>query len=116
MTQASTGTTAAGEKGTREQVIRPCLTFSDRAEEAVNFYVSVFPNSRVLSIMRSDGNGPIPEGKLLNATFELDGREYLAFDGGATFSFSEGISLMVTCETQTEIDHYWERLTEGGEP
>jgi predicted 3-demethylubiquinone-9 3-methyltransferase (glyoxalase superfamily) len=102
-------------KETQMQGIRPCLTFSDRAEEAVNFYVSVFRNSRVLSMTRSDGNGPIPEGKLLNATFELDGREYTAFDGGPSFTFTEGISLMVTCDSQEELDLMWSRLSKDGE-
>ena len=96
--------------------VRPCLTFSDRAEEAVDFYVSVFPNSRVVSVVRSEIDGPIPKGKLVNATFELGGREFTAFDGGPSFSFSEGISLMVSCETQEEIDHLWSTLSEGGEP
>ena len=96
-------------------MIRPCLTFVDRAEEAVKFYVSVFPNSKVLSMTRyEEDGGPIAKGKLLNATFLLDGREYLAFDGGQSFTFSEGISLMVTCKTQEEIDRYWTRLTEDG--
>jgi predicted 3-demethylubiquinone-9 3-methyltransferase (glyoxalase superfamily) len=90
------------------------LTFSDRAEEAVKSYVSVFPNSKVLSMIRSESDGPVAKGSLLNATFELDGREFLAFDGGPHFQFSDGISLMVTCETQAEIDRYWTRLTEGG--
>lgn len=96
-------------------MIRPCLTFVDRAEEAVKFYVSVFPNSKILSMTRyEEDGGPIAKGKLLNATFVLDGREYLAFDGGPSFTFSEGISLMVTCKTQDEIDRYWTKLTEGG--
>ncbi len=94
--------------------IRPCLTFNDRAEEAVNLYVSVFPNSKIVSIQRSETDGPVAKGKLLNASFELDGREFLAFDGGPSFTFSIGISLMVTCQTQQEIDRYWTRLTEGG--
>ena len=96
-------------------MIRPCLTFVDRAEEAVKLYVSVFPNSKITNITRveSDG-GPIPKGKLLNATFELDGREYLAFDGGPSFTFTEGISLMVMCKTQQEVDKYWTKLTENG--
>ncbi len=96
-------------------MIRPCLTFVDRAEEAVKFYVSVFPNSKVLSMTRYEEDaGPIAKGKLLNATFLLDGREYLAFDGGPSFTFSEGMSLMVTSKTQEEIDRYWTRLTEDG--
>jgi predicted 3-demethylubiquinone-9 3-methyltransferase (glyoxalase superfamily) len=94
--------------------IRPCIVFNDRCEEAVNLYVSVFPNSRILNLIRSESEAPVPKGKVLNATFELDGREYLAFDGGPTFNFSEGMSLMVMCETQAEVDHYWASLTAGG--
>jgi predicted 3-demethylubiquinone-9 3-methyltransferase (glyoxalase superfamily) len=95
--------------------VRPCLTFVDRAEEAVKLYVSIFPNSKITSLTRveSDG-GPIPKGKLLGAIFELDGREFRAFDGGESFSFSEGISLDVTCKTQEEVDGYWTKLTENG--
>ena len=96
--------------------IRPCIVFNDRCEEAINLYVSVFPNSKILSLIRSENEAPIPKGKVLNATFQLDGREYLAFDGGPTFKFSEGFSLMVTCETQAEVDHYWTKLVaDGGE-
>lgn len=98
------------------QAIRPCLTYAGEAEEAINLYVSVFKNSKVLNMVRSDGSGPIPAGKLMHATFELDGREYTAFDGGPTFTFSEGFSMVVTCDTQQEIDHVWARLTERGEP
>ena len=95
--------------------IRPCLTFSDHCEEAVNFYVSIFPNSKVLSLVRSEQEiGPIKKGQVLNATFQLDGREYMAFDGGPTFRFTEGFSLVVTCDTQDEIDRYWSKLTAGG--
>jgi len=94
--------------------IRPCIVFNDRCEEAVNHYVSVFPNSKILSLIRGENEAPIPKGKVLNATFQLDGREYLAFDGGPTFKFSEGFSLMVTCETQAEVDHYWTELVAGG--
>jgi predicted 3-demethylubiquinone-9 3-methyltransferase (glyoxalase superfamily) len=103
--------------------VRPCLTFKDRAEEAVNFYVSVFPNSKVVSMLRSDGNidstledkGGMPTGSVLHASFVLDGQEYTAFDGGAHFAFTEAFSLVATCETQEELDAIWERLTEGGE-
>jgi predicted 3-demethylubiquinone-9 3-methyltransferase (glyoxalase superfamily) len=95
--------------------IRPCLTFKDRAEEAVKFYVSIFPNSKITQISRVEaGGGPIPKGKLLSAIFELDGREFRAFDGGESFSFTEGISLDVTCKTQDEVDRYWSKLTSGG--
>ena len=114
MTQLSTQTTGVANQ-TKVQSVRPCLTFKDRAEEAVNFYVSVFPNSRVISMLRSDGNGPLPEGSLLHATFELDGQEYTAFDGGPSFSFTEAFSFVATCETQDELDDIWARLSEGGE-
>jgi predicted 3-demethylubiquinone-9 3-methyltransferase (glyoxalase superfamily) len=95
-------------------MIRPCIVYVDRAEEAINLYVSIFPNSKVLSMQRSEADVPIPKGKVLSATFQLDGREYLAFDGGPTFGFAEGVSLMVTCKTQEEIDHYWTRLIDNG--
>ena len=95
-------------------MIKPCIVFNDRAEEAINFYVSIFPNSKIVSIMRSEAHAPIPKGKVLGATFVLDGREYTAFDGGPTFSFSEGFSLMVNCKTQEEVDTYWTKLTAGG--
>lgn len=114
MTQASPQTTTVANK-TKVQSVRPCLTFKERAEEAVNFYVSVFPNSKVLSILRSDGNGPLPKGSLWHASFLLDGQEYTAFDGGSSFAFSEAFSLVATCETQDELDQIWARLTDGGE-
>jgi predicted 3-demethylubiquinone-9 3-methyltransferase (glyoxalase superfamily) len=94
--------------------VTPCLTFKDRAEEAVNFYVSIFKNSRIVSIVRSDSDGPIPKGKVLNAKFELNGREYTAFDGGPHFSFSEALSLVATCDSQQELDAVWSRLSSGG--
>ena len=97
-------------------MIRPCIVYKDRCEEAVNFYVSLFPDSKVVSITRSETDGAIAKGKVMGAIFQLDGREYLAFDGGDTFNFSEGVSLMVTCKTQQEVDRYWSALTaDGGE-
>ena len=113
MTQTGTHAAGAGKK-TKVQGLTPCLVFVNRAEEAVNFYVSLFDNSRVVSLVRSEGNEKMPEGTLMHATFELNGREYTAFDGGPSFSFSEGISLMVTVETQDEIDRLWAALTDGG--
>lgn len=95
-------------------MITPCIVYVDRAEEAINFYVSLFPNSKIVSIQRSEHDQPIPKGKVLGATFVLDGREYTAFDGGPSFSFTEGFSLMVHCKTQAEIDKYWSKLTENG--
>jgi predicted 3-demethylubiquinone-9 3-methyltransferase (glyoxalase superfamily) len=114
MTQASTQTTAFGNK-IKVQSVRPSLTFKERGEEAVNFYVSLFPNSRVLSLMRAEGIGAVPDGSLLHASFQLDGQEYTAFDGGPSFSFTEAFSFVATCETQEEIDATWSRLSEGGE-
>jgi len=96
------------------QGVRPFLSFKDQAEEALNLYVSVIPNSRITSMMRSEADGPIARGKVLHATFELYGRELAAMNGGATFPFSAGHSLSVTCDTQEEIDRVWARLTENG--
>ena len=90
------------------------LTFNDQAEEAVKLYTSVFKNSRILSETRYGDAGPGPKGSLMTASFELDGQEYVALNGGPSFSFAEGISLLVTCETQDEVDDYWEKLTAGG--
>ena len=114
MTETSRQTAAVANQ-VKVQSVRPCLTFKEGAEEAVNFYVSVFPNSRVNSILRSDGNGPLPKGSLWHASFELDGQEYTAFDGGASFAFTEAFSFVATCETQDELDELWVRLSEGGE-
>jgi predicted 3-demethylubiquinone-9 3-methyltransferase (glyoxalase superfamily) len=95
--------------------VRTCLTFKDRAAEAVELYVSVFPNSKIIEMSRMEADaGPLRKGQVLVAIFELDGREFRAFDGGETFSFSEGISMDVTCKTQAEIDKYWSALTSNG--
>jgi predicted 3-demethylubiquinone-9 3-methyltransferase (glyoxalase superfamily) len=114
MTQVGTRTTVVAGK-VQVHSVRPCLTFKQGTEEAVNFYVSLFPNSKVLSLLRSDGNGPLPEGSMLHASFQLDGQDYTAFDGGPSFTFTEAFSFVVTCENQEEIDEVWARLTEGGE-
>ena len=98
------------------QSVTPVLVFKANAEEAINLYVSLFPNSRLVNMVRSEG-GMVPAGQVMQATFELDGLRYNAFDGGSTFAFSEGFSLMVVCTTQVEIDRLWDRLTaDGGEP
>ena len=91
------------------------LTFDDQAEEAINFYVSIFPNSRIVSTNRYGDAGPGPKGAFMSGTFELDGQEFMALNGGPSFRFEQGISLFVRCETQEEVDDYWERLSEGGE-
>ena len=116
MAQAAGGAMAIDTQ-TKANVAGPtvCLAFRDHAEEAVTFYVSLFRNSRILHLVRSDGQGPMPKGAVIHAGFELDGREFVAFDGGPTFSFAEGMSMMVTCETQDEIDELWAKLTDGGE-
>ncbi len=95
------------------QTVTPSLTFKDGAEDALKLYVSVIRNSKIVNIMRSEG-GPIAKGKVLHATFELDGREFTAMDGGPSFSFTEGFSLAATCETQQELDEIWRRLSEDG--
>ncbi len=92
------------------------LTFDDRAEEAVNFYTAIFPNSRITDMRRYGEGSRGPKGSLMTAAFELEGRPFVALNGGSSFSFSEGISLLVSCDTQAEVDELWERLTEGGEP
>lgn len=91
------------------------LTFNDRAEEAVTLYVSLFPNSRVVSVVRGGEEGPGPAGSVLVVNFELIGQPYVALNGGPSFTFSEGVSLSVACETQEEINRYWDTLKEGGE-
>jgi predicted 3-demethylubiquinone-9 3-methyltransferase (glyoxalase superfamily) len=96
------------------QKVTTFLTFDDQAEEAVDFYTSIFPNSKVTSRSYYGDVGPGESGSLMTASFELDGQEFVALNGGSSFSFSEGISLFVDCETQEEVDRYWERLTEGG--
>lgn len=95
--------------------ISPFLWFNDNAEEAVNHYVSVFKNSRIIDSMRCGDYGPGPKGSLLGATFELEGQRFMAINGGPMFQFSPAISLFVSCEDQAEVDELWARLTEGGE-
>jgi predicted 3-demethylubiquinone-9 3-methyltransferase (glyoxalase superfamily) len=96
--------------------ITPFLWFDDKAEEAMNFYVSVFKNSKVVSVSRSGEGGPGPKGKVMSATFQLDGQDFLALNGGPQFQFTPAISFFVNCETQREVDELWEKLSEGGKP
>ena len=114
MTQVGTQTTAVADR-IKVQSVRPCLTFKEGTEEAINFYVSLFPNSKVLTLLRATAGGPLPEGSVLHASFLLDGQEYTAFDGGPSFSFTEAFSFVATCDTQEEINEVWARLTDGGE-
>ena len=96
--------------------ITPFLWFDKNAEEAVNFYVSIFKNSRIISITRYGNFMPEMEGKVLTAEFELEGVPFLAIDGGPMYHFTEAISLSVDCNTQEEVDELWRKLTaDGGE-
>ncbi len=97
------------------QKIVTFLTFDDQAEEAVNFYVSTFKDSKVLSMSRYGEGGPMPAGTVIGASFLLNGQEFAALNGGPHFTFAEGISLFVNCETQDEVDELWETLSKGGE-
>ncbi|MCL4499998.1 MAG: VOC family protein [Chloroflexi bacterium] len=98
------------------QKITPFLWFDDQAEEAMNLYVSIFKNSRIEGVSRYGEGGPGPKGKVMSATFVLDGQEFTALNGGPQhFHFNESISFFVHCETQKEVDDLWERLSEGGE-
>ncbi|MDE3087792.1 MAG: VOC family protein [Chloroflexota bacterium] len=98
------------------QKITPFLWFDDNAEEAVNFYTSIFKNSKVISMNRLPGGTPGPAGKVTTATFQLEGQELMALNGGPEFKFNESISLYVNCETQAEVDYFWDKLSAGGEP
>lgn len=96
------------------QKITPFLWFDDKAEEAMKFYVSIFKNSKIGDVRRYGKEGPGPEGTVMTATFELDGQEFMALNGGPQFTFSEAISFFVNGETQHEVDELWERLSAGG--
>ncbi|MBX6320211.1 MAG: VOC family protein [Rhodospirillaceae bacterium] len=102
------------------QRIVPCLWFGGQAEEAARFYVSIFPNSRIGTITRHGEQGielhRQTPGSVMSVTFYLDGQEFLALNGGPMFKFTEAVSLIVQCETQAELDHYWNALTDGGDP
>lgn len=98
------------------QKITPCLWFDGQAEEAMNHYMSIFRNSKVLSVIRWGKDGHGPEGSVLVASFELDGVEFQALNGGPDFKFTEALSLSITCKTQEEVDHFWNRLLDGGQP
>lgn len=101
------------------QKISPCLWFDDNAEEAVKFYVSIFKNSKVGNVTRYGKEGyeihKKKEGSVMTIDFEIDGQKFLALNGGPIFKFNEAISFQIYCDTQEEIDFYWEKLTEGGD-
>lgn len=96
------------------KTIMPCLWFDANAEEAVNFYTGIFPDSEITQITRNPPGMPNPEGSVLTISFTLRGEEFLALNGGPAFKFSEAISMYVNCKDQAEIDHYWEKLVDGG--
>ena len=103
----------------RMQRITPFLWFDHQADEAADFYVSIFENSRIQSTARYDEEGAKaagrPKGSVMTVAFELDGQEFTALNGGPLFKFTEAMSLVVKCETQEEVDHFWERLSAGGQ-
>jgi predicted 3-demethylubiquinone-9 3-methyltransferase (glyoxalase superfamily) len=95
--------------------ITPFLWFNDHAEEAMRFYTSIFKNSKIGDVTRSGEEGPGPKGTVMSVTFQLDGQEFIALNGGPVFMFSPAISFFVKCETQAEVDHFWKKLSEGGD-
>jgi predicted 3-demethylubiquinone-9 3-methyltransferase (glyoxalase superfamily) len=100
--------------------IAPCLWFDDQAEAAANFYVGVFPNSKIVRISRYGEAGREihgrPAGSVMTVEFELDGQSFTGLNGGPVFQFNEAVSLQVFCDTQQEVDAYWSKLSEGGDP
>lgn len=100
--------------GDRMQRIVPFLWFDANAEEAAKFYVSIFKNSKIVNTSRYGEAGPGPRGSVMLVTFELDGQELMALNGGPQFKFTEAISLFVNCKNQDEVDHYWGKLSAGG--
>ncbi len=97
------------------QKITPFLWFDDQAEEAMRFYTSIFKRSKTGAVSRYGKGAPMPEGTVMSATFQLDGQEFMALNGGPVFAFTPAISFFVNCETQAEVDHLWEKLSAGGE-
>ena len=97
------------------QKITPFLWFDGKAEEAMNFYTSIFKNSKIGRITRYGDAGPGPKGAVMSGTFQLDGQEFMALNGGPQFKFTEAISFFVNCETQEEVDELWEKLSAGGQ-
>jgi len=96
------------------QKITPFLWFDDQAEEAMQFYASIFKNSKTGRLLRYGEEGPGPKGSVMTAEFELEGQAFVALNGGPQFPFTEAVSFAVNCETQEEVDEFWEKLSEGG--
>jgi predicted 3-demethylubiquinone-9 3-methyltransferase (glyoxalase superfamily) len=95
--------------------ITPWLWFDTQAEEAAEYYTSIFPNSKIVDVSRYGAAGPRPEGMVMTVSFVLDGEEFVALNGGPEFSFTEAVSFQVACGSQEEVDEYWSKLAEGGE-
>ncbi len=98
------------------QKITPFLWFDGRAEEAMNFYTSIFKNSKVSNVVRYGEAGPGPKGSVMTASFQIEGQEFVALNGGPLYKFTPAVSFLVSCETQEEVDHYWDKLVDGGKP
>jgi predicted 3-demethylubiquinone-9 3-methyltransferase (glyoxalase superfamily) len=96
------------------QKITPFLWFNGQAEEAMNFYTSIFENSKIGSVSRNGEGGPGQKGQVMTASFQLDGQQFIALNGGPQFKFTEAISFLINCEKQEEVDYYWEKLLAGG--
>ncbi|MBI3476078.1 MAG: VOC family protein [Acidobacteria bacterium] len=96
------------------QKITPFLWFDGKAEDAMNFYVSIFKNSQIVKVSRCGDAGPGPKGSVMSATFQLEGQDFFALNGGPQFTFTPAISLFVNCETQAEVDELWQKLSDGG--
>jgi predicted 3-demethylubiquinone-9 3-methyltransferase (glyoxalase superfamily) len=96
--------------------IHPFLWFDTQAEEAANFYVSLFPNSKILNVVRNAPSAPGPQGAVLTVDFELDGQRVTALNGGPVYKFTPATSFVIDCQDQAEVDHYWNRLLQGGTP
>lgn len=101
-------------KVSNKQTITPFLWFDNQAEEAADFYVGIFKNSKILSVNRYGDNAPAPKGTVMTVNFMLDGQEFTALNGGSIFKFSPAISFVVHCHTQEEVDEYWQKLSAGG--
>ena len=99
----------------RIQKITPFLWFESQAEEAASFYASIFKNSKVRGVTRYGDSAPRPKGSVMTVVFDLDGQEFIALNGGAQFKFTEAVSFVVNCDTQEEVDEFWEKLSAGGE-
>jgi predicted 3-demethylubiquinone-9 3-methyltransferase (glyoxalase superfamily) len=98
------------------QKITPFLWFDHQAEEAANFYTAVFPNSKIIKVVRYGAGGPGPAGSVMTVEFQLEGQVFVALNGGPHFKFTEAVSFVVNCQNQDEVDAYWEKLSAGGTP